>query len=292
MFDVKKFLDDHQINWSDKGKNTQSGWVNITCPFCYDKTNHGGFNIADGYYNCWNCGHHFLDKVIAELLGCKPHIAKNIIKEYTVEKIRQKQENKKKSIRNIKLPGDELQEIHKNYLIKRNYNHEKLVHDWGLKGTNHIGNYKFRIIAPIYHKHKLISFQGRDVTDRQTLRYKACTKRKEVMNHKSTLYGIDNVHGNKIIICEGITDVWRLGYGSVCTFGTSVTLDQIRLITEFENVFILFDNEQTAQERANKLAENLSSFKINVEIIDLPEVADPSELKQSDADYLMASLLS
>jgi len=81
-FDAKKFLKDYNISYNTEGSNCQEGWINITCPFCNDISNHGGFNLEKGYYNCWKCKHHHLDNVVSALLSCNVSKAKQIIKEY------------------------------------------------------------------------------------------------------------------------------------------------------------------------------------------------------------------
>ena len=81
---IEQLLKDYNIPIDNGGKNWQPGWVNIRCqmPGCTDTSNHGGFNIAGNYYNCWKCGHHSLNDVISTLLGIKWHEARELLKSY------------------------------------------------------------------------------------------------------------------------------------------------------------------------------------------------------------------
>jgi DNA primase len=180
---------------------------------------------------------------------------------------------------------------HKKYLINRNFDPEQIEKDWGILGTGSIGEYKFRIVIPIYFNGKIVSFQCRDITDRQVLRYKACEKEKEIIHHKNILYGLDHIQKSCIVV-EGITDVWRFGRGAVCTFGTGYTKNQLYLLSNYvEQVFIFFDTEDAAQQHADRLAWELSILHVQTEIITVPFIKDPAELKQKDADYLKKDLL-
>lgn len=150
-------------------------------------------------------------------------------------------------------------------------------------GTAHMGNYKQRIIAPIFYNGKMVSYQGRDITEKQ-IKYKACSTEKEIIHHKHLLYNFDSV-SDKMIICEGVADVWRLGKGAVCTFGVAYTKEQVLLILEkkIKKIWILFDNEVEAQKQAEKLAADIILHSgIDVEIL-IPE-DDAGAMTQKYAD--------
>ena len=183
MFDAQKFLEDYSIPISTSGKNTQPGWINIKCPFCYDNSNHGGFNIIKGYYNCWQCGHHSLYDVISKLTGENP---KQILYNYSTRYLINKKLNKKKApVEKLKIPGSELTKQQRKYLINRNFDPDFLIEKYKIKGTGPTGAYSFRIIAPIFYKNKAVSYQSRDTTNKQKLRYKACSKDKEIIHHQN-----------------------------------------------------------------------------------------------------------
>ena len=294
MFDAIQFLDDNNIQYDLEGKNVTEGWANIACPFCQDNSNHGGFNLAVGYYNCWNCGHHFLDQLVAELLTVLPYKAKQIVKQYSIDQQRELKKRTTKRPEKIQLPTGtgKMKRKHREYLEGRNFDPDKLEKEFDLQGTGHLGPYKFRIIAPIYYKNKLVSYQGRDITGKAENRYKACANEKEVIHHKDILYNLDNAKGDSVIIVEGLFDVWRIGSGGVATFGVNFNQKQIQiLIKRYKQFFICFDNEPKANEQARKLAVMLSSLGKEVETVDFGE-NDFADLAQEDADYLKKILFN
>ena len=294
MFNFKKFLIDYKIPIGEEG-NTAPGWINIKCPFCSDHSNHLGWNIEQQYFNCWKCGWHSIIDVIMILTNNNFHKSKELLKQYIIGSNYIPICQEKKTIINdiIHLPTGtkELSTIHRNYLINRNFDPDHLIQKYNLKGTLYTGNYKFRIIAPIYYNGKLVSYQGRDVTDKQKLRYKACSKKNEIIHHKYILYNLDNCLSNKIIIVEGITDVWRIGDNCACTFGIAYTIEQILLLSSrFNTVFILYDTEEKAQEKAYSLAQNLNIYNLKTEIITLDQ-DDPAKFPDDEIIYMKKNLL-
>lgn len=292
MFDIQQFLEDYNIPYWIEGKNTGMGWINIQCPFCNDHSNHGGFNIQKEYYNCWKCQFHKINEVICKLLNVSFSKANQIIKQYeTIIHIKKQYRKKQIFNKELKYPKGtkKLKDMHKNYLEKRNFDPELLEKTWQLKGTNHIGDYRFRIIAPIIINKKPVSYIGRDITDKSSLRYKTCTIQNEVIHHKNILYGLDFVQNRKTIIVEGITDVWKIGKGAVALFGTNYTKKQVlKIIHNIDTAFIMLDND--AEKQANKLSFDLAGLIKHIEIIHI-SMKDPASMKQEDANYLKKTLL-
>ncbi len=295
--DFLQLLNDYNIDYLDEGKNVGLGWVNINCPFCDDPSEHFGFNIEEGYVNCWRCGYHSVKQVIQTILDIDEQETINVIRKYQTKS----EISIKKSKKDIKRPKEikwptgttSLQKQHIKYLESRNFDYIKLQEEWDLKGTGAIGNFKFRIIAPIFYNSEVVSYQGRDITDRNELRYKPCPKKDELIPYKNLLYGIDKVKTNKIIITEGITDVWRLGARAVATFGLEYTKNQISLLRmkEIKTAFILFDTGYEEQKRARRLARIINrTSSIKTYIIKLDE-GDPGSLSPSDALELRNHLL-
>jgi hypothetical protein len=292
MFNTLKFLTDINIPYWTEGKNVTQGWVNITCPLCNDNSSHGGFS-PEGNYNCWKCGKHYIEDIISSLLKVSKKEAKSIYHKYQVGGPVRPSLQKQSSLEKV-LPLDfppgtgSLLPQHRTYLHNRNFNSYKLEKKWKLKGTSYlsIGSWKWRIITPIYHQQAFVSYQGRDITNIASIRYKACNKENEIRPFKHCLYGLDKVPGDKIIIVEGITDVWRLGYGAVATFGIGYTWEQFSLMIQFNKCYILFDPGEDAQVRADELANKLSTFKQEVEILDI-EKGDPAELPNKEAQEIM-----
>jgi hypothetical protein len=187
---------------------------------------------------------------------------------------------------------------HKNYLRGRQFSPKKLVQDWGLKGTGPIAllddiDFRFRIIIPISWNGKVVTFQARDITNRSSLRYIACPKPREIITHKHIIYG-NQARWEQTrtgIVCEGVTDVWRLGPDACATFGIEFTMEQVLVIGKtFDRIFILFDNEKVAQRQAKKLATKLRMLGKEV-YLETVQDKDPGSMLQEDADYLVKQLI-
>lgn len=99
---------------------------------------------------------------------------------------------------------------------------------------------------------------------------------------RNILYNIDNCNlDNKIIVCEGIFDVWRwyeAGFKNVvCTFGAHVTDEQYRMLLRTgKDIIWSFDNDD-AGNNATKKATELFKWKANQWVIKLKEGKDPSD---------------
>jgi DNA primase len=101
---------------------------------------------------------------------------------------------------------------------------------------------------------------------------------------KETVYNIDAVTGENILIVEGPFDAWRMGGPTVCLFGTAFKQQQVmRILSKFpKNIYICFDQETEAQKNANRLAACFAPFVSHVEVIEIP-VKDPALLSPEQA---------
>ena len=71
-----------------------------------------------------------------------------------------------------------------------------------------------------------------------------------------------------------------------------MTKKQLCLLAQFDSVFILFDNEEEAQKRANRYGEELSLVGVKeVEIIRLNEYKDVADMSNIEARLLKRKLL-
>lgn len=299
LFDFTRFCNDHSIRYVSEGhKHTQAGWLNLPCPFCAGHDGyHLGWDSNLDRFNCWRCGFHKHTDVIMILLHVDKHEAVKLWKKYQGRPVRREKKQSKPKARidhDVKLPigTTELKKVHRDYLRGRKFNPKKLKRLWNLKATGPIGPYKFRIIAPIYLDDVMISFQGRDITDKHELKYKACRKDDERLLHQHSLYGIDQVPGDTVVIVEGITDVWRLGPGAVATFGIDYTRAQVKMLKRFKRLRVFFDSaDSQAVKQAELLAHDLSIWDNEVEIVEC-DYDDPGSMPQIEASKLMKELLS
>src|SRR5690606_34062072 len=123
----------------------------------------------------------------------------------------------------FRFPSDigPLQTPHKKYLIKRNFDPDELVSLWGIQSTSPFSSlsiengkiqYKYRILIPILWEGRPVTFQARDYTGKQSIKYLACPEEREIIHHKHILYGHPSLWENRRgVLVEGVFDVWRLG---------------------------------------------------------------------------------
>jgi hypothetical protein len=285
-FDFAQLFRDNAVPHWTEGKNVSDGWVNVQCVFCDDPSNHLGFS-AEGACACWRCGTHSTSEAIHLLTGLD---WQNIQTSYQggAQSFRgTDRTGAPPSSLSLPIGTREMTEAHRQYIIDRNFDPDRLARDYALQGTGIVGPYKFRIIVPIFLHGRLVSYQGRDYTGRSELRYKTCRKEEEVVCHKHTLYDLDRA-GEDVVVVEGVTDAWRLGAGAVATFGVGFTQEQVMRLAYYRRVFLLYDPDAMA--RAERLARAISGLGPEVEVVAL-EGGDPAEMSQGDADNLMKELL-
>ena len=296
-FDALSFFQDFGIRYVTEGsKHCQPGWVQTTCPFCTGNPGwHLGYSENGDFFNCWRCGFHTNKEVVRFLAGVGWKKAHDIWKEYQTH--RRPTENKRRynHAESLKLPAgsEPLSFRHNRYLESRGFDPQKITEEWKLFGTGPVGRYKHRIIAPIHYNGRLVSYQGRDITNRHALKYKACRIEEEVIHHKHLLYGLDKVQSRKCILVEGFTDVWRIGPGAVAGFGIKMKSSQILLLVErFRKVYIMFDNDdedKQATKEAEKIGHDLAMAGVGCEICLIE--GDPGSLDQAKADRYRKNLL-
>lgn len=293
MFDVKEFYQDYSIQGTEEGhKHCRPGWIQTPCPFCTGNPGvHLGFNYSGNFYSCWRCGFHSVLEVVQHFTGLYWHKAKELLDEYqTVHSIKYTP-GVVHNASTIKLPYGctDLSTQHKQYLKKRGFP-LSIIRDWDLYASGPVGDYKHRIIAPIYYNNILVSYQGRDWTEKSGLKYKACAQENEIIDHKNILYGLDYVKGPKCILVEGVTDAWRLGHGAVACFGIKTKASQILLLAErFTEVAIMFDDDPQAIIQADTIGGELDLMGIGVTMCSIK--GDPGGLSQKKANKYKKRLM-
>jgi hypothetical protein len=304
--DIIRLYNDYSVPHAEEGasKNAAAGWVQVQCPWCDDPSDHLGYNIKKNYYHCWRCGFHHTIETIAKLLSISKDGAALLYHQYGGKSIVGVKDITAPKMEKLKfmLPvgAMTMSTRHREYLLKRNFDPEKLEREWGLLGTGPIGympvgpneeiNYKFRIIAPIYWHRQIVSFQGRSIKRFPKERYMACPTSREHIFHKHILYGLQQHWRSTGICVEGITDVWRLGPSAFATFGIEYTREQVREIEKnFKRVAIIFDSEHQAQHQATKLIQELRFRGVHAMRIKIAD--DPASLSQDEANALVKEIM-
>lgn len=290
MFDVKRWLSDYGIPFWTFGKNVSEGWVTVSCPFCGDRSNHGGFPPTGLGYSCFKCGSHPLTAAIATLSEASPQKARSILAEYS-SNLLIPEENDRAKNRSTKVEWppeyveDILPSIHSEYLAGRGYDPKHLQELYKIRAVYQMGFFKYRLVIPVYFNGRVVTCVGRDVTGKSVLPYKNLPETQSIYPAKECVYNIDNVH-KTAIITEGIFDAWRFRHNAVCLFGLVYTQKQVALLgSKLDKAFVCFDNEPDATEKAYQLAEALSYQGVDTEVL-LIDKADPGELSPKEAEEI------
>lgn len=252
------------------------GWTNTNCPFCrspIDTHCNGGFSETVPAYNCWRCGKHNWAQALSLILKVSPIEAKRLVGDTSSEKMSRKKANGK----NLSLPGFEtLTEREMSYLEGRGFDVVELQKKFGIRGGGIAGEWSYRIIIPIFYEGELVSWTGRSILSKEQInelnipRYKNLSVEASAINPKDVLFNIDNCRSDSAIMVEGPFDVLKMGDDCCCSLGTSVTNAQKLLLSKrFKKVFLAFDNEPAAQEKARKLGREIYQLGIEVEVVDI-----------------------
>ena len=276
QFSVVEFLKEQGIKYYTAGtKNTSKGWVSIRCPFCNDHSNHLGINLQDGNYTCWLCHKSgSFQRFIAYILKVPLEKANLISKQFTTtEGNRTKIHNDRRCFKQeadwiLVKTGREHPAL-SSFLKRRKFSLDIIKRErcWV---TSH-GEYKHRLIIPIYSKGNAVGVQGRAMTKNAALPY---LNSPDIYDY---IYWIDDWAGGEMVVCEGAFDSWRIGKGlSVSLFSTSFSKEQIRMIKEVNPRRVLIAFDQDARKKAVKLKIELEPF-MPVRILNI--VSDPAEME-------------
>jgi len=295
-FDVKKYFEAKNINYHLPGeKNVTRGWINISCPFCVDKSWHCGVNLKKLGFSCYHCGKKgSVDYLISRIERCsikRINSIKDQFQSFLLDKVSPSTITNS-DISEIKLPSllPKWPQKYLDFLEKKGYDSKQIITKYHLKPVGNIGKYKFRILIPIFENRQMVSFTARDITDRSDIKYRDLQPEKSIIPVKKCLYNIDKA-GKNVVIVEGASDVWRIGSGAVATMTTQYSNSQIDKLLEHEikSAFIMYDGEELATQKAYNLADRLSGFLDYVEVIEI-EDGDPGELTSADIKHLRKEL--
>jgi len=288
-FDVLSYLQSRHIPYKTSGKNISAGWVGINCLFCIDGSNHLGINLTAKTFSCFRCGETGnAIKLIQTIEGISSvKAAFEVMEQYNGEIFTPKKTHYRSK---LIFPIGTSKNFYANqmsFLEKRRFDPDSAIKKFDLYSVGPIGDFKHRLIFPIYINNRVVAYVGRDVTGQAEIPYKNSPEELSIKPVKSCLYNIDSVYRNTAIIVEGIFDAWRLGDGAIATFGTQYTHEQIRLLKGMKRIFVMYDAD--ASEQANKLAHDASAIVPNVEILTLSE-GDPDNLSERDVFALRKDL--
>lgn len=282
-FDLISYFEERGISFSTSGPNTSQGWINTSCPFCDDTSNHLGINLESLVYSCWKCsekGH--ISKYIQYTENIPKKQVYEILKEFGGTLYKRKpivrEEKTSTTFFFPKTATKDFHKLHLRYLKKRRYDPKDIIEKYDLYCCTNLGNYKWRIVVPIFMSGNPVSFTTVDITGSSNIKYKHCPKEKSVVAVKNAVYNIDSVDSIAIIV-EGVFDCWRIGSPAIALFGKKHTTEQLKAIRNLnlKKAFVMLDSD--AIREATKLCNTLSEFVPHVEIMEIRK-GDPDDLSE------------
>ena len=282
-FAALRFLTDHGLPVGEVSRS----YANTVCPHC-GKTKLG-LHLRKAVSTCFKCGWSPIETTISDLLGVPISKAKDILAAYafsdSVDAV-----SHAPLVNVCPIPGKPLYGRYSAYLESRGFDPQKIGNDFGVlaagrpcrwfgESTDWKGSdFSDRLIIPILDRYgRAVSFQGRTIRGDDPIRYRCPPLDRVPMHYKSLLYGASRVPGSTVVVVEGVMDAWRLGAGAVATFGTSLTIWQVRALSKYSRIIFAFDSEPEAQRLAGKYAVELAAIGRQVSVVDL-ELSDGRDM--------------
>ncbi len=146
--------------------------------------------------------------------------------------------------------------------------------------------YRGRIMFPIFSTNgRVIAFGGRIITGQENTAKYINSPESIIYSKRRSLYGLYHSKEeirkiDKAILVEGYMDLISLYQAGVkhvvASSGTSLTEDQVKLLSRFtRNITILFDADPAGQRAAMRSIEILLKEDFDVKVVALPDKEDP-----------------
>ncbi len=160
----------------------------------------------------------------------------------------------------------------------------------GLIDTNDKGEYydKFRgrVIFPIFSPNgRVIAFGGRVLENKENTAKYLNSPESQIYSKRRSLYGLFHSKEeirklDRAILVEGYLDLISLYQAGVknvvASSGTSLTEEQVQLLSRFtKNIIVLFDADPAGQKASMRSIEILLKQDFEVKVISLPKGEDP-----------------
>ncbi len=180
------------------------------------------------------------------------------------------------------------------HAVKNGYKKE-ILFKTGLsidKGDRMMDRFRGRVMFPIHNlTGKVIGFGGRILSKEKSTAKYVNSPQSDIYDKSKTLYGIYFARNailkqNKCYLVEGYTDVISMHQAGienvVASSGTSLTVDQIKLIKRFTpNITILYDGDPAGIKASFRGINLILEQGLNVKIVLFPEGEDPDSFVRS-----------
>ncbi len=172
-----------------------------------------------------------------------------------------------------------------------------------VNGERKFDRFRGRVMFPIHNiSGKVVGFGGRILkSDSKTAKY-LNSPESEIYHKSNILYGIffakkQIVARDECYLVEGYTDVIALHQAGienvVASSGTSLTVEQIRLIRRYtKNITILYDGDTAGIKASMRGIDLILEEGMNVKVVLFPDGQDPDSFARSHDAYQLASFIT
>lgn len=166
-----------------------------------------------------------------------------------------------------------------------------------------VDRFRERVIFPIHSlSGRIIAFGGRTLRDDKTVAKYVNSPETEIYHKSNSLYGIyfaksAIAKAQKCYLVEGYTDVISMHQAGVCNVvassGTSLTVEQIRLIKRFTNkVTVLYDGDSAGIKASLRGIDMLLEEGLEIKVALLPDGEDPDSYARNHGGEKMIAFLN
>jgi hypothetical protein len=234
------------------------GWTGVDCPRCSPRSSRWRLGISDSGRgaHCWQCGRLNAFDVLCELSNAPRKRVSELLRSLSGNIPTAEPEARRGRL--VLPAAGPLLKPHRDYLSTRGFDPDEIGEKYGVRGIGMASKLGWRLLLPVTLRGEVVSWTTRSLR-KDGLRYISASPEQESVPLKSLLYGEDHV-GHAVIVVEGPIDVWAIGDGAVCTFGTAYTPEQAARISKYARRVVCFDGEPAAQRQARRLCRELRCF--------------------------------
>jgi DNA primase len=302
-FDVISYLQENGVDYSIEGDNVSYGWVGVPCVFCSDHKNHLGINLETRRFTCWLCNETGdILKYIKELQKISFGEAISVLKTFQSDDLHIPNQRDRTPSSSVIFPPEANEIIPDGIPIPviERFNERKFPLDFVFKYSLlycKYGKYAHSIIIPVKDvSGNLVSWQAMNVSGyyKETIpKYRDAPIEKSTIQNKHNFYRSEYLKvAHKIIIMEGVTDVWNFGGlpGQIASFTKTLSDEQIKLLVENVNrsipIRVLYDPD--AKRNSILVSKELSPYFNDVQAILIEDTdRDPGEFTREEVISVM-----
>lgn len=267
---------------------TRRNEFRIDCINCDDDNGNLEISLDKGIFHCWQCEYSGnLRKLLKDYLGKSPNLEEYVSPSDLLRMdIAFDVEEEKPVFKPFNLPieyvpfdGRKLgfvgQKAHR-YALSRMTDEDIKHYQIGYCG---LGDYKWRIIVPVFQGKDVVYFVGRAFMGHKDLPYRNPDKEECGVGKEEIIFNFDGAKKeNQAVICEGVFDAIRVGNDGVAIFGTYPSSQQIERLTQLKKLFVMLDAD--ALDKAVKMAIRLKEQdKSIIYVVEISE-GDPDNYER------------